>query len=109
MGDYHTLGGGTMEIIPPEGHIIQPEGCIIPPEGCHRPEVEAARGRDNATRGLNNVARGRYNFQLSLQQGCDNLPLLHGRAYLVNGGRDNLGCKLRTPEGGGKMGISQRL
>ena len=33
MGDYHTLSRGTMEIIPPEGHIIPPEGCIIPPEG----------------------------------------------------------------------------
>ena len=33
MGDYHTPGGGTMEIIPPEGHIVLPEGCIIPPEG----------------------------------------------------------------------------
>ena len=54
MGDYHTPGRGTMEIIPPEGHIIPPEGCIIPPE--------AARGRENATRGRNNVARGRYNF-----------------------------------------------
>ena len=37
MGDYHTPGGGTMEIIPPEGHIILPEGCIIPEEGRRRP------------------------------------------------------------------------
>ena len=29
MGDYHTPGRGTMEIIPPEGHIIPPEGGII--------------------------------------------------------------------------------
>ena len=62
MGDYHTPGGGTMEIIPPEGHIILPEGWIIPPK--------AARGRDNASR--NNVARGRYNFQLARGQGCYN-------------------------------------
>ena len=72
MGDYHTPGGGTMEIIPPEGHIILPEGCIIPPEGRHRPEVEEARGRDNESQGQNNVARGRYNIQLARGQGCYN-------------------------------------
>ena len=57
MGDYHTPGGGTMEIIPPEGHNILPEGCIIP---------------HNASRGRNNVARGRYNFQLARGQWCYN-------------------------------------
>ena len=44
------------------------------------PRPPAALWRDNAPQGRKNVARGRYNFQLYLQQGCDNLPLLHGRA-----------------------------
>ena len=64
MVDYRTPGRGTMEIIPPEGHIILPEGCIIPPE--------AARGQDNASQGRNNAAQGRYNFQLAWGQGCYN-------------------------------------
>ena len=37
LGDYHTPGQRTMEIILPKGHIIPPEGCIILPEGCRRP------------------------------------------------------------------------
>ena len=49
MGDYHTPGQRTMEIILPKGHIIPPEGCIILPEGCRRPQVEAARRQDNAS------------------------------------------------------------
>ena len=39
MGDYHTLARGTMETIPPEGHIILPKGCIILPEGRCGPEA----------------------------------------------------------------------
>ena len=38
MEDYHTPGGGILEIMRPEVHIMSPEGCIMLPEGCRRQE-----------------------------------------------------------------------
>ena len=32
MGYYYTPARGTMEIMPPEGHIMPPEGSILQPE-----------------------------------------------------------------------------
>ena len=57
MGDYHSPPArGTMETIPPSGHVIPPKGCLMLPEGRCRPNVDVIQRRDKAARGQNKVA-----------------------------------------------------
>ena len=51
-GDYHSPPArGTMETIPPSGHVIPPKGCLMLPEGRCRPNVDVVQRRDKAAEG----------------------------------------------------------